>query len=164
MKDTLGYFFDYADAEFDGGSYNGPSLMATLKRLSPEAAADAATIEGYSAWSVALHVAWFKYFIGRSLLGESALEAYPFDYGEDGFGKPREIGEGAWTEVLVYLAKIHGVTAAALRALEATRYKEPMPEWKIPWGSAIAWYLGHDAYHAAQIRNMGVKALAGSSG
>ena len=157
--DNSTYFYDYADAEFDGESFNGESLMTTLERLSPEVASDTKTWEGYSAWSVALHLAWFKYFMARSLLGEAAVGAYPFDHDAHGFGHPTRPDSDAWTSLRVYLRKIHRVTATAIRAAGPERLAEEMPEWEMPYGKAIAWYLGHDTCHIAQIRNMGVAGL-----
>jgi len=159
MDNPTTYFYDYADAEFDGRSFNGDSLMKTLEGLSPEAAADTKTWEKYSAWSVALHLAWFKYFMARSILGEAAVGGYPFDHDEDGFGHPTRPDADSWTAVRVYLRKIHRQTAAAIRELGPERLAAVMPEWEIPYGRAVAWYLGHDGYHIAQIRSMGVPGL-----
>jgi hypothetical protein len=159
MDSTNAYFFDYADAEFDGESFNGDSLMKTLERLSPELAADTGTWEGYSAWSVAIHLAWFKYFIARSLLGETGVGAFPFEHGEHGFGKPAEVTAKAWTETRRYLAKIHRIASDAMRGASPEKLASTMPEWEMPYGQAIAWLLGHDTCHLAQIRNMGVPGL-----
>jgi len=162
MSDTTKYFYDYAEAEFNGRSFNGESLMGTLGKLGSEAAASRATHEGYSAWSVAIHVAWCKYFLATSLLGAggaAALGDFPWAHGEDGFGEPVEVSERAWKEALAYLGKVHAAAAAAIRAAGPEDLARTMPVWGIPFGQAIAWYLGHDGYHAAQIRNMGVPGL-----
>jgi hypothetical protein len=159
MNDTSLYLFDYADAEFDGDSFNGDSLLKTLAGLTPEVAADTRTWEGYSAWSVALHLAWYKYFIGRSLAGEAAVGAYPYEHDKHGFGKPAEVSAAAWVAVREYLVKIHRITATAIRSASPEKLAETMPEWETPYGKAIAWYLGHDTCHIAQIRNMGVPGL-----
>jgi hypothetical protein len=159
MDSTTAYFLDYADAEFDGESFNGDSLMKTLGKLSPEVAADTGTWDGYSAWSVAIHLAWFKYFLARSLLGAAAVGAFPFDHDEHGFGKPAAVTAGAWAETREYLAKIHRISQGAIRGAGPEKFAETMPEWEMPYGAAIAWLIGHDSYHIAQLRSMGVPGL-----
>lgn len=156
MKEPYSYVLDYADAEFSGPSFNGDSLLATLRSLTPALAASKSTYEGYSAWSVAVHVAWFKYFIGRSLGGLEAVGDFPYAHDEEGFGEDRPVDAAAWNGLIAYLERIHGLTAALIRKLDAARAAETMPEWQIPYGRAVAWYLGHDSYHIAQIRNMGL--------
>jgi hypothetical protein len=159
MDTTLAYFIDYADAEFDGESFNGDSLIKTLRKLSPEVAAGRGTWEGYSVWSVAIHLAWFKYFFARSLLGEAAVGAFPYEHDEHGFGAPATATPMAWAETLEYLARVHRLAAGAIRDTGPERLAATMDEWEMPYGQAIAWLLGHDTCHIAQIRNMGVPGL-----
>ena len=51
------------------GSFNGPALVETLRSLSPAEAASTDTYEGYSAWTVALHVLYYKQMIAREIGG-----------------------------------------------------------------------------------------------
>ena len=158
MSTFLDQVFDYADAEFQGKSFNGPSLMATLRDLSAEAAASTATYEGYCAWEVAHHLAYYKFFILKSLGLSAELEPYPFS-SEDLDGPPADKSESAWKADLEYIEKCHNVTWKVLRNLPATQLEAVMPEWKVSYGKAIAWLMSHDAYHIGQIRSMGVPGL-----
>jgi hypothetical protein len=158
----MAFMADYADDEFDGRSYNGASLMATLMVLDAGAAAEDSSYEGYSAWSVALHVAECKHIVARSLLGDSgrlALGPYPYPTAKGGFVAPPDSSSSAWAGLLAYLETVHHSLAAAIRACGDEELGREMPEWKIPNAKAIAWVCGHDSYHTAQIRNMGLPAF-----
>ncbi len=160
MEKVLSYFLDYAEAEFDGESFNGPSLMATLDGLSARAAANVETWEGYSAWSVAVHVAYYKFYFVRAILGPEKAGPFPYPKDEHGFGDPTVVSEEDWAALRGYLRRIHSDALDALRAIGAAgRLGDSMPRWDMPYGKAIAWLVGHDTYHAAQIRSMGVPGL-----
>jgi hypothetical protein len=164
MESSLKYMADYADDEFDGRSYDGPSLMATLSCLDAAQAASESTFEGYSAWSVALHLAYCKWLLADGMLdeaGRSALGPYPWPRGESGFARPADSGAEAWAAVLAYLPRAHGAAMAAIRGLAPADLEREFEAWKIPLGKAVAWLCGHDAYHAAQIRSMGIPGLRG---
>ena len=157
MNTRLQVLLDLADQEFSGESFNGPSLIRTLELLTPEMAAYSATYEGYSAWSVALHVAYFKHFVAFAF--DSSVGAYPLQKGPSGFGMPNDTGLSAWNELLAYLREVHAAGMRLFRAAEDPRLNEIMPRWKVPFVQAISWLCSHDTYHCAQIRNMGVPGL-----
>lgn len=164
-KNELGALADLADSEFDGTSYNGSSLLATLGRIDAAGASADSTFEGYSAWSVVLHVAWCKWVVARSLLGDAAdavLGPYPWPEGKGGFLEPSDPSPAAWAELLAYLSKVHAIAMKALREADAAALAREVPEWKIPLDKAAAWLCSHDTYHTAQIRNMGVPGLGPS--
>jgi hypothetical protein len=148
---------EYANAQFDGDSYDGPSFMKTLESLSPEAAASMETHEGYSAWEVALHVLYYKYYFIKALGAASAVEPYPYPEGH--FVSPPELSQEAWSLLHSRLRAAHTASMDAVRAFPEERLDELVPGWGEPFGKGIAWLCGHDGYHAAQIRNMGVPGL-----
>jgi uncharacterized damage-inducible protein DinB len=155
MDTRLQLLVSLADDEFDGECFNGLSFMKTLEKLGPEAAARTDTYEGYSAWGVALHVAYYKYFIAKSL-GVAGMVSYPFDEGTYGFGAPSAVSAEAWKAVRDYLRTAHKKVWDAARKLSPARLDETMPELKIPYARALAWLATHDTFHVAQIRSMGV--------
>jgi uncharacterized damage-inducible protein DinB len=157
MDKYLALFADTADAEFGGDSFNGPSLMATLECLTPDMAAYDLTHEGYSAWEIALHLAYFKHFIAKAL--DPGIEAYPLPKGPSGFGTVPVPTQEAWRELLDYLRAIHSRVMQLVRAAPESRFDEPTPRWEVPIGKAVAWLFTHDTYHTAQLRNMGVPGL-----
>ena len=150
----LEYFLDAIDAEFFGKSWNGPSLTATLDRLSAAEAARDDTWEGYSAWSVALHCAKCKRVVAVDLGAEAPAWPYPE---EAWFPAPPEPSPEAWERDRELLRVMHDLSMGALRALPEARLADEMPSWKRPWGQVIAWLVTHDAFHGAQIRSMGLR-------
>ena len=163
MKNNgFGALADLADAEFDGESYNGASFMETLGGLDAGRAAADSSFEGYSAWSVALHVAWCKWIVAKALLGPdhaSGAGAYPWPVGAGGFVQPPDTSPAAWAGVLAYLRKMHGIAMDAIRGADDDALAREVPEWKIPADKAAVWLCSHDSYHTAQIRSMGVPGL-----
>jgi hypothetical protein len=161
MGTSFDLLADLADAEFDGESYNGKSLMATLSELDAKAAAAPSDYEGYSAWSVALHVAYCKWIVAKALLdeaGKSRLGPYPYPAGNGGFAEAPEPSQDAWVGLLAYLRVVHGEAIGAMRECGEKRFDRELPEWGIPAGKAAVWLCSHDSYHTAQIRNMGIPA------
>lgn len=72
---------------------------------------------------------------------------------------PAEPGEAAWADVREYTRRIHRLAMGALRDASGDRLAEIMPNWEISFMRAGAWLCGHDSYHTAQIRSMGVPGL-----
>lgn len=156
MVDITPAFLDQAEREFNGKSFNAPPFLATLSSLAAGEAASTATYEGYSAWAVAAHVLRYKHFVlGKILRDGSVLSG-------DDFPKPVPgSGEAEWKALLAELESTHESVMAAIRGLGPERLGEKVEEWGIELGTAVAWLLGHDAYHNAQVRNMGLPSLRG---
>jgi uncharacterized damage-inducible protein DinB len=157
MERSLDALLEVANAEFSGNSLNGHSFMETLESLSPGMAAYDFTYEGYSAWEVAHHVAYFKHRVTKAL--DPSLEPYPLPKGPSGFAAPLAVSDEAWRAVLDYLKDIHARALEAIRKAPASKFDEPMPKWEVSIGEAVAWLCTHDLYHTAQLRNMGVPGL-----
>jgi len=156
MQTSLSLLIWLAEAEYDGGSFNGPNLVKTLRSLTMEQVTTEETYEGYSVWGIVLHLMYWKHFIAR-VLGDAALGDFPYQ-GENWPALPEESSEAAWSRTLSEQDEIHEAYVAALRAFPEGRLGEKM-EWGCPFGEAIAWMTTHDTYHIAQIRNMGLKGL-----
>ena len=145
-----------ADGEFSGPSFNGPSLVETLRSISAQEAVSTETYEGYSAWGVALHVLYLKYQIGKQL--GASFPAY--NHEEDGWPSlPADTSEASYSAMIDELVEFHTAVAAAYRSATQEKLEEPMPGWKISLGKAFAWLVAHDTNHNTQIRNMGLASL-----
>lgn len=156
MNTEREYMLWLADGEFAGPSFNGPSLVETLRALSAAEAASTDTYEGYSAWAVALHVLYFKYKIGTEL--GAKLPSY--DHDDNGWpALPADTSEANYTAMVDELVAFHEPVVDAYRNATPEKLEEPMPGWKVPLGKAFAWLVAHDANHNAQIRNMGLASL-----
>lgn len=150
-----------ADKEFDGESFNGPSLMKTLDGLSAEEAASEATYEGYSAWEVAIHCAFYKYAIALEL----GAPGFDYPYEEANFARvPSPADDAAWKTTRAVLRRAHHAVMDAVRAASPESLDAVWKEWDVPRREAVAWLCTHDCYHNAQIRNMGLPGLRKKKG
>ena len=156
METSLSLFVWLTEAEYNGGSFNGPNLVKTLRSLTMEQVMTEETYEGYSVWGIVLHLMHWKHFIAR-VLGDLTLDDFAFE-GENWPALPEDRTEDAWLQTLAGQDEIHTAYIAALSAFPAERLGEAM-EWGCSFGEAIAWMTTHDTYHIAQIRNMGLKGL-----
>ena len=147
---------DLSNQECVGGSFNGPALLETLRALSPEEAASTETYEGYSAWSVALHVLYYKHMIAEAL--DAKLPAY--EYEKTNFpGIPDSPAVPAWQKVIEDNERTHKGFIDALAAASDDQLEATFAPWKVPLGTAVAWVISHDTNHNTQIRNMGLPSL-----
>jgi len=154
MTNDLRLLHDMADREFRGHTFNGQSLMETLRPLTAAEAADRNTVEGYSAWDILIHCVWFKYVAVRFLGASAPCDPYPWKEGS--FPPIPEVSEEAWTNALDYAELVHDAFLGALKSLDPERLAEPFPAWECTLGEALIWIPPHDTYHVAQVRNMGL--------
>ena len=154
MTNNLKLLSDMADREFRGHTFNGQSLMETLRPLTAAEAADRNTVEGYSAWDNLIHCVFFKYVAVRHLGASAPCDPYPWKEGS--FPPIPDVSETAWTKALDYAELVHDTFLAALKGLDEARLGEPFPAWDCTLGEALIWIPPHDTYHVAQVRNMGL--------
>ena len=138
------------------GSFNGPSLVQTLRSLSPAEAASTDTYEGYSAWSVALHVLYFKHMIAVKL----GADVPDYEYEKADFpSPPDDTTQAEWDRLIAAIeATQKGFIDAVASATEDTLEAEH-EAWKVPLSKSVTWVISHDTNHNAQIRNMGLASL-----
>lgn len=150
----LGVLAEQADREFQGHTFNGYSLMETVRPLDAVTAASRDTFEGYSAWDNVLHVAYFKFVVLRELGLSGPLEPYPWEEGS--FPPLTDTSDEAWRETLAYTQRLHEAYAAAVRTMDAQLLDSRIDQWECSMLEALIWIPAHDTYHTAQIRNMGL--------
>ena len=83
MSEYLAVIIDATEKEYHGGSFNGPSLRKMLDGLTLEEVTSTATYEGYSVWSIVLHLMYWKYELA-AMLSAPGLPDYP--YPKDNWG------------------------------------------------------------------------------
>ncbi len=158
MDTKLYALLELADIEFDGESFNGPSLMATLDGLTAAEAASEATFEGYSAWEIAIHCAYYKYLVAEGLDKADGITPYP--YRESSFPPlPVPADEDAWRATRAYLRKAHHGVMKAIRSCTDAELEAVFPKWEISFHKTITWLCSHDIMHNGQIRSMGLASL-----
>lgn len=154
MTNNLKLLYDMADREFRGHTFNGQSLMETLRPLTAAQAADRNTVEGYSAWDNLIHCVFFKYVVVRFLGASAPCDPYPWKEGS--FPPILDVSDSAWAQALDYAELVHDTFLGALKTLDESRLDEPFPAWECTLGEALIWVPPHDTYHVAQVRNMGL--------
>jgi len=157
MASPLSLVIYLTESEFDGGSFNGPNLVRTLRSLTLDQVTTEETYEGYTVWSIVLHLMTWKHFLARAL-GDTTLEDFPYE-GENWPKLPDELTQASWEKMLAEQDEIHAAYLAVLKDFPVERLGEKMEAWGCSFGEAIAWMTTHDTYHIAQIRNMGLKDL-----
>ncbi len=128
--------------------------MGTLRKLSAEQARWE-NAEGYSAWKVALHCAYWKHRAAARIAAKGTLPRFarnPADFP----ALPDRPDEAAWKKDLAFLAEIHArflgvVSAQPWAGLSGERRAKVLRE--------ILGAAAHDAYHTGMIRNIGVPGL-----
>lgn len=148
------------DQAFYGPAWHGPSLWPTLKKLKLEEALGTGTFEGRSAWQVALHSAYWKHRVSLGLAKASrgkVMAPHRFFRGPADWPRlPEPANRASWRLDLERIHEIHLGWRAVVESF-------PPELWGTDTGrgfSASDLAFGasaHDLYHAAMIRNMGVK-------
>jgi len=156
---TLDLVIEQTEREFRGHTFNGYSLMETLRAMSAKTAASTETYEGFSAWDNLVHVVFFKFNLTRVLGFADPLLPYP--WAEGSFPPISDTSEAAWQRALDYAELVHDTYIGALGSIGPERFSERIEEWDCTVREAIVWMPAHDTYHVAQVRNMGLPELRG---
>ena len=145
---------DLSNHECVSGSLNGPSLLETLRSLSPEEAASTDTYERYSAWSVAIHVLYFKHPVAVELGAD--IPAY--QYGDNDFpDAPETPTKEAWEKLIGEIEATHYAFVTALASVDDAKLAGTYAKWDMSLGASVEWVISHDVNHNGQIRNARVE-------
>ena len=147
---------DFMDSVFYGPGWHGPELYSTLQSLSPEQALQPAGPDGYSAWQLALHCAYWKHVI-RQRLGAAKD---PFERSPDDFPDlPETRDAAAWERDLQLLVDKHEAMKAQVRRLGNAELGQSSTDENFSRESLVLSIAAHDAYHTGHLRNMGIDGL-----
>lgn len=157
MNPDLKWLMHLTEVEYRGHSFNGPSLIETVRPLSLEQVTSTATHEGYTVWGIVLHCAYLKWKMLGWIDPHAAMD---FPYEKTDFPALPEVrSQAAWEETLALSDRIHDEYLAELANLSEGFLDPHLAEWDCTAGQAVAWLAAHDTYHNAQIRNMGLNGL-----
>lgn len=156
MDKTIETLVRIANREFNGASFMGPAFLPCIKAFDLDTVKKTDTFEGYSVWQIALHVLYHKFAAIQHIGGASAIPKYQYE--EVDWPKPKAPMDGvAWNRLIEELESMHQAWIAALTVFPMSRYNEIVPAWNCTIGQILEFVACHDMYHAAQIRNMGLK-------
>ena len=148
---------DFMDSVFYGPGWHGPELYPTLQSLSVEQALQPAGPDGYSAWQLVLHCAYWKHIILKRL----GVTDAPFERAPDDFpALPEHKDRGAWERDLQLLVDKHEALKAVVRRLGNAELGQASTDERFSRESLVLSIAAHDAYHTGHLRNMGVEGLA----
>jgi len=142
------------DEAFDQEAWHGANLMQTLGPLDYRQAAARSPLEGYCAWQVALHCAYWKWATRKSL---DAGRIEPFRRTPDDWpALPESADAGAWARDRDLLVDEHRLLRARVEALSEEQLLAVQAGNRYPHSRSVLAIAAHDVYHTAMIRNMGV--------
>jgi len=134
----------------------GKAFLPCVEAIPFEDLTGTATYEGYTAWGVALHVLYHKW----AAINLAGGKAPAYNYEEADWPKlPAKPDKVAWTSLVEDLKVMQKAWLAALGAFPMSRWDESIPAWGCTVGQVMDCIALHDLYHAAMIRNMGLKSL-----
>lgn len=155
VKHDLKWLIHLTEVEYRGHSFNGYSLMETVRPLTLDQVLSKKTHQSFTVWGLVLHCAYFKWKLTLFLRPDVPID---FPYEQTDFpALPEDRSSDAWRESLMVSDRIHDAYIEVLRAVEGDFGHSVIQEWDCGFGEAIAWIATHDTYHNAQIRNMGLK-------
>jgi hypothetical protein len=160
MKNTTELLLDIIDDAFDRIGWQGPmNLKNTIEQLTLEQLIYNKTTEGYCAWQIVLHCAYWKWVVA-GLLSDSTPADFP-RAPKDFPTLPEEPNESDWKKDFNLLLEQHMLVRKAVLQFPEEKWFEitkpphdPMTYIKRVYGLAA-----HDVYHTAQIRNMGIPGI-----
>lgn len=148
---------DHLDSVFYGKAWHGQALLPTLRKFDAERAI-LENSEGFSAWKILLHCAYWKFDVRRTLTitGEPPRFARkPRDFPR----LPPSLDEAAWKADGEFLEEEHLLLRAAVEAFPEKQLAEKHPNRPFTYAGYILGAASHDVYHTAHIRNLGVIAF-----
>lgn len=158
-KEIIALLVTQLDECFFGGAWHGACLHQTLKGLTIEQALFESP-DGLSAWSIALHCAYWKYRARKRLLDARGQAVGRFERSPANWPKlPAALDAEGWRADLAFLEGQHAALRAAVvktsPSLLAQRYNSKGHSYH----RLIAGVAAHDVYHTAHIRNIGIPGL-----
>ncbi len=144
------------DSVFYGPGWHGAELYPTLQSLTLEQALQPAGPDGYCAWQLVLHCAYWKHVI----LTRLGATSQGFERNPDDFPTlPKPADADAWDRDLQLLVDKHEAIKAEVRRLANNELSELSTDDRFSKESLVLSIAAHDTYHTAHIRNMGIDGL-----
>lgn len=138
------------DEGFDQAAWHGPNLRGSLRGLTAAQAAWRPAPDRHNIWEVAVHAAYWKYVVRRTLQGGKRG-----GFSEDGsnwFRRGDIISEKVWRKDLLLLENEHRLLRAAVAEVDPAKLQHRGSTKKWILADHIVGIAFHDIYHAGQIR------------
>jgi hypothetical protein len=149
-SDEIGFLLRAIDEGFDQAAWHGPNLRGSLRGVSPAQAAWRPAPGRHNIWELAVHAAYWKYVVRRTLQG-----AKRGGFSEDGsnwFRRGNSANEKAWRKDLNLLENEHLLLREAVAQVDPAKLHQGGSTKKWILADHILGIAFHDIYHAGQIR------------
>ncbi len=138
------------DQAYDRVSWHGTNLRGSLRVLSARQAAWRAERRQHNIWEIAVHAAYWKYTVLRSLSG-GRRGSFGVK-GSNWFVRPEEATESAWKADMALLDATHRSLRDAIARIEPATLRKAEPGRKTTRLALVTGITAHDLYHAGQIQ------------
>jgi DinB superfamily len=138
------------DEGFDQAAWHGPNLRGSLRGLSVAQAAWRPAPGRHNIWELAVHAAYWKYVVRRTLQG-TKRGAFSED-GSNWFRRGNSANEKAWRKDLSLLENEHRLLRDAVAQVDPAKLNQRGSTKKWILADHILGIAFHDIYHAGQIR------------
>lgn len=146
---AVGLLLDALDEAFDRKSWHGPNLHASVRGLTAAQAAWRPATMRHNIWEIAVHAAYWKYAVRRTLTGVPR-GSFPLK-GSNWFLRDGA-DAAAWRHDLQLLADEHRELRDAVAAIVPDRLGSVARRGGITYAALIRGVAAHDVYHAGQIQ------------
>jgi hypothetical protein len=145
----------HLDAVFYGEAWHGAALLPTIREIDLSQA-QLENGEGYSAWKIVLHCAYWKFFVRRAISSDGVRLSFPRQP-DDFPDLPVERSQADWQADIDFLETEHKLLGEAVQRLPGGRLAETHPQEHLTYAGLILGVASHDTYHTAHIRNLGIR-------
>jgi hypothetical protein len=144
------------DEAFDHKAWHGPTLGGALRGVNARLAAWRPAPAMHNIWELAVHAAYWKYAVRRTLLGGkrgsfAAGGSNWFVRPPLGLNGPAKL-EAAWRADVRLLRHEHRLLRDAVAGLPAASLDRQLPGKAYTLGHLVRGIAAHDLYHAGQVR------------
>ena len=141
---------DQSRRAFDGEAWHGPSVSATLKKVTAKQAAARPIASAHSIWELVLHIGAWEQACTRRLLGDPAQLT-----DEEDWPAVTDTSEAAWQRTKNELTESHQRLLEAIAAVDESRLDQRINS--DPGSESSSMYvtlhgvIQHNLYHIGQI-------------
>jgi len=138
------------DEAYKSKAWHGTNLHGSIRGLSSQQAAWRPKSTRHNIGEIAIHCAYWKYIVRRSLSGEK--KGSFLLKGSNWIKRPGELTEKAWRNDLRVLDEMHRSMYKVIARLKPSDLTQKPAGSKFTAASIVSGIACHDVYHAGQIQ------------
>lgn len=146
------FCLDALETGYRRTAWHGPNLRGALRGVDVELAAWRPADARRNIWEIAVHAAYWKYVVRRSVTGEKR-GSFPLK-GSNWFARGADLGSTQWRDDLALLDTIHESLLEVVRLLGDGDLERASGKRKLRIRDIVLGGAMHDVYHAGQIQTL----------